>query len=660
MGIEFDVEGLFERLDHSAFTIDALDGDMSSVYRFGAPPVSIAEFIADDYFMGKVARDLYADNIPDLLDIFHPSNNYIEIVLTGATSIGKTFLTAIAMTYVIYTILSYNDPHRILGGSSASPIVIINMSVNAQKAREVIFTRIKTMVDMSPFFREKLPRDMRLVDSLVWRTSTDADDIKKRTGSQILYKPGTADSLSALGDDIYAGIGDELNFFRVIEKSKRSYGETYDPAQKLYDTISRRMKGRFSAGGLPLGKFFLLSSAQYPDDFIERRIAEAEADGSLGETVKVIRKSLWEAKRGVFIAGRPVFGEKTFRVEVGSSRRGSRLLDTFDRQTSSVTFRSFSDIEGKVLEVPVELYDDFFRDVEGAVRDFGGEVTRAILPFFPDTGPIFDAVSDEIAHPWSSLTTTLVDGSELLVDVLFARDEKTGRTTTRRAPGRLRYAHVDLAETQDSAALSVVHVGGWRRVRRVGQEYDEPVFETDLMLRIVPPRGGEIQFSRIRDVLYQLRGLGMSFGAVTYDSFQSTDSIQQLSSRGYRAETLSVDREVAPYEYLKEAFFDGRMVVYEYEPLTTELARLERRERKIDHPVGGSKDVADTLAAAVWRAHVDAARLGDADVAARLPQTSSSRAATMLESRAERMRRLRRSLEDEARDFLGGARIVRR
>jgi len=656
---DFDIEGIVDRMETDGLSLDSVVGEMDQVYRNGLPPVPIERFLSDDYYMGKVAKDLYPENLPDMLDIFSPQNNYIEIILTGATSIGKTFMAAMAMTYVVYTMGCFNNPHHWLGGSEASPIVIINMSVNAQKAREVIFTRVKTMVDMSPYFREKFPRDLRLVDSLVWRTSHDAADLKARTGAQILFKPGTGDSLSALGDDIYAGIGDELNFFRVIEKSKRSFGEAFDPAQRLYDVIGRRMKGRFSAGGLALGKFFLLSSAQYPDDFIERRIEEAEADGSLGKTVKVIRKSIWEAKRGVMIHGTPVYCGKTFRVEVGTSRRGSRLLESWDKRSGELTEKGFTDVEGKVLNVPTELWDDFYRDIEGSVRDFGGEVTRAISPFFADTDVIYDAISPDLNHPWTREETTLLDGSHMEVSQLFIKDEKTDRLVPRRNPGKRRYIHVDLAETGDSAGLAVVHISGWKTIMESGKQFDEAVYETDLVLRINPPVGGSIDFSKIRNIIYELRNHGMSVSDVTYDSYQSTDSIQELNSRGYNAYKLSVDRDMSQYAYLKNCFYDKRIVLYHYEKLEQELSRLEKKLDKVDHPANGSKDVADALCGAVWTAFTAEGGMSARQMESRLPQ-AVKKPDLMANPQAREMARVARESEEDLRTMMGGSKIVRK
>jgi hypothetical protein len=656
MSGEFDIQAFAGRVDAHSFSFESMNEDMKDIYRDGSPPVSIEDFISDDYYFEKVARDLYPNNIEDLLDVFDPSNNYLEVVATGATSIGKTFLASIALSYIIYQLGCFKDPHKQLGASPSSPVVIINMSISAQKAREVVFQRVKTMIDSSPFFREKFPRDMRLTDTLIWRLSPESRD--ERTGPQIVFKPGTGDSLSALGDDVWAGCVDEANFFRVVEKSKRTRGEALDPAQRLYDTISRRMKGRFSAGGAVLGKLFLLSSAQYPDDFIERRIKEAEESGELGKTVKVIKKSLWEAKKGVVVNGKEIFGEKVFRVECGSSRRGSRLLDRWDKKTETVQVGAQTDIEGKILNVPIELYDDFYRDVEGSVRDFGGEVTRAISPFFTDSSVIFDAVDKELSHPWSREWTTLEDGSHLLVDKLFSYNEVEKRWRPRRHPSRLRYAHVDLGKTSDACGVGVVHIADWKENLRSGQKVIEPIFEWDLMLRVTPPYNDEIKFGKVLDIFRELRKHGMSFGLITYDSWQSVQSLQILKSEGFRCDTLSVDRDMTAYIVLRDAYMDHRIKTYSYEIIEVEKMRLEKQGDKINHPASGSKDCSDGEAGSVYSCFQNEMSMSPGVMDSRMPIKVKKENPLGYVDEDRRQVGLRKSTEDEMAEFLG-SKIIR-
>jgi hypothetical protein len=81
----------------------------------------------------------------------------------------------------------------------------------------------------------------------------------------------------------------------------------------------------------------------------------------------------------------------------------------------------------------------------------------------------------------------------------------------------------------------------------------------------------------------------------TFDGFQSADSIQTLRTKGFMTGTQSVDRKSAPYQINKMALYDGRLEIPEYPKLLKELISLEKDAQtgKVDHPVNGSKDIAD-------------------------------------------------------------------
>ncbi len=68
-----------------------------------------------------------------------------------------------------------------------------------------------------------------------------------------------------------------------------------------------------------------------------------------------------------------------------------------------------------------------------------------------------------------------------------------------------RYCHLDLALSGDSAGLAIGHCRGFKRLRR-SEMVDElmPIICLDVLLEIRPPPGGEINFEKIRKLLYML------------------------------------------------------------------------------------------------------------------------------------------------------------
>jgi hypothetical protein len=130
-----------------------------------------------------------------------------------------------------------------------------------------------------------------------------------------------------------------------------------------------------------------------------------------------------------------------------------------------------------------------------------------------------------------------------------------------------------------------------------------PVSGPELATRDSRLATSEIDFARLRELIADLRRRGYRLAQVSFDGWQSVDSRQILRRQGFRTALVSVDRDLGPYETLKELVNTGRLHFPRYEPLLQELKRLELVDgRKVDHPRGGSKDAADALAAATSEA----------------------------------------------------------
>jgi hypothetical protein len=172
---------------------------------------------------------------------------------------------------------------------------------------------------------------------------------------------------------------------------------------------------------------------------------------------------------------------------------------------------------------------------------------------------------------------------------------------------RKRAAHIDLATSPNGDALGLA-MGHVDSIVDIDGE-DKPYIVIDMLLRMKARSGTEIQLSEIRKLLYDLRDeRRFRLVTVTYDGFQSTDSIQQLRKKRFRATNLSVDKQTLPYEDLRDAIMDERIEFPRYltyvnigdtkleEVAVRELLQLQDTGKKIDHPAKGSKDLADAMA----------------------------------------------------------------
>ena len=475
---------------------------------------------------------------------------------------GKTTAALYSTAYQVYLLSCMKDPHGSFGLDKSSEILMIFQSLNASLAKALDYTRFKSMIDGSPYFKEHFMYNKDVQSKLIFP-------------NRIEVVPVSGLETAAIGQNVIGGVLDELNYMAVTAASKHSIdGGTFDQAVALYNSIARRRKSRFqSAGALP-GLLCLVSSKRYPGQFTDLKEAEAVRD----KTIYIYDKRVWDVKpAGSFSGG-------FFDVFIGDEGRKPRVL------------RSDEHVDPKdrhlVDHIPMEFKEDFDKDITNALREIAGKSTLARHPFIMNT----EAITKCMDRNDSIFSLDVVD---FVNDQLHILPDNFFRTELPR------YAHIDLGLTGDSAGLTIGTVTGFNRVLRNDTESGEmlPSYHIDGCLEVRPPKGGEILFWKIRNVLYKLREMGLNIRWVSLDTFQSKDTMQILKQKGFFTGTLSMDVSSLPYEITKTALYDGRISMPRHDKLRRELASLEMdaRKGKIDHPAtaGGSKDCSDSLAGCV-------------------------------------------------------------
>jgi len=308
---------------------------------------------------------------------------------------------------------------------------------------------------------------------------------------------------------------------------------------------------------------------------------------------------LWDVKPDSYYSG------DWFHVVVGNEQAPSRIIaDDEDIDEVRVTLPE----DCVIIPVPEDFRGDFEKDLEGAIRDLAGVATVSVSPYIQRRTKIVDAIRPDLKHPFSvEIYDPSQPGRFYWNKMLRPDPEAEGQMRPIINPHAPRHIHIDPSLTGDATGFAMGHISGWRQVVRrddEGNKYPEraPEIIADLLLKIVPPIGGEIVLGDVRKLVYQLSKHGYMITCVSIDSWQSIDAIQKLNQRGFNAFQLSVDRTMGPYDYLKTALYEDRVYYYKYPELLRELRELEhdRAKRKVDHPLRGSKDVSDALAGIVW------------------------------------------------------------
>ena len=370
-----------------------------------------------------------------------------------------------------------------------------------------------------------------------------------------------------------------------------------DYAEEGFNTLYSRIDSRFpdTVNDTHRGLIMVIGQMKSATGFMNRIFGEFQDDPN-GSS---FRLTIWEA-----------FGWHRYTENPKDATDGRetapRKSFVYDIQRKKVISKDdavergldFSGADAGYIEVPTTYLTAFRRNPVKALRDLAGIPPQSTDPFIAlperidrcqdlwhercgDESPVTDSPSNPQFKPWF------------------------------RAPDQMkRVAHVDIATSGDGDAMgiAIAHIPGIVEVD--GEE--KPLIVFDALMRIHAPSGSEIMLSDMRRILYRLRDdLGFNLKMVTFDGFQSTDSLQLLRKSRIATDYVSVDRSKQPYEDLREGIYDERILFPRY--LTAlnevdtdliniayqELSQLTDTGPKIDHPPKGSKDIADAMAGCV-------------------------------------------------------------
>ena len=527
--------------------------------------VTLRDFVEDKDFLGQKGE--IRTKIWPLLEEIN-SGNYDEAVLTGAIGYGKTTIALVTQAWQLFQLSRYKNPQGLFGLQQSSEIIFIFQNINATLARLVDYERFRDMIIRSPYFKTEFPYDTSVKNTL-------------KLPNRIEVKPVSGSSTAVIGQNVFSGLIDEVNFMDRVDKSLRSAdGMEYDQASALYNAISRRRKSRFMRTGQNLpGVLCLGSSKQYPGEFTDKKYAEMQADVEL----KGFSRIYYCDKRTWDTAEDGTFSDEWFYVFIGDESRQPRILK--DGETYAEEDKEL------ILEVPMDYRTEFETDLIDSLRDIGGVSVLSSFPFIWNRQKVNDMFDNNLESILSTSNTNFDDRG-----LMFHKNRF-------RNTHRLRWVHVDLGLLSDSAGVACGYVDGFMTVKREGVIERMPHITIDFTLEVEPVRGGEIQFWKIRDLIVKLREHGLPIMWVTYDTWQSADSLQMLAKEGFSTGLVSLDKSVQGYDYAKTAIYENRVSAPYHEKCLHELISLERdREKgKIDHPPNGSKDVSDALAAVIFR-----------------------------------------------------------
>ena len=525
-------------------------------------PVDIDTFIESDYYLGRTNRNgqgVFPYWRQVMRDLFNSGNQFEEVILTGATRIGKTSTAITCVAYMLYRLMCLRDPQKYFGKKEISKFSVLFFNITKELASGVAFREFNDTLKASPWFC-----------SHGTFSNSERNFYYIPEGDKITIDFGS-DASHGLGKQVFCAVMDECNFSKAgikdVAKAKAHM-------QDVYNTISARIKGTFRKGGEVYGKLFAVSSKRSDSDFMELYV-QRQLEAGAGEHMLISDKPQWE------VLPPDQFKPETFTIAVGDRFHKGFVVP--DNQSDDKALSDLAQQGYVLLHPPVDMRSDFLADFDIALRDLAGISVPGALSFITQ-----ETISSCIGSRRNAFTSdTLQIGTQDNYSIEEFYHSEFVDNKYKHLP---MYIHLDLSLVTDRTGISGVCVSGYKDIELYGgKKVTMPTFTHIFSVGVEAPRGDKISYSKIMRFIVWLRTCGYNIKCITRDQFQSEYLAQLLEEQHFTTDKISLDRTPDGYMALRSVFFEQRIDLLDCQLLQDELIHLQRDaiSGKVDHPVGG-------------------------------------------------------------------------
>ena len=477
---------------------------------FKEVPVDIDRFLCDPEYLGE-SNDCGNQIYPGWWDAYHSvfdsQKDIYEVLLSGATRIGKTSTAVSMMCYMTYLLMCYRNPQRYFGLKEVSRATIAFANLTKELAFSVAFREYNDTLLKSPWFN----RHGKF-------TQSDTKPVYIPEGNQIEITAASSGSM-LLGKQLWCCLMDEVNFAKAniknIDKAKTDM-------KQMYDTANARITGTFKLGGKIYGKMFTCSSKNTDNDYLSEHI-EKQLDAG-NKHMYLFDKPQWE----VLPAYR--FGKEKFYITVGD--RYKRGFVVPDENSDEAHLQEYRNEGYKVLEVPADYKPNFKADYDIALRDIAGISVVGAMGFITQE-MITPNISETRKNPF------FMDYYEIGLQDADTLERNFHAEVVPQELKRLPMnIHIDFAEVSDHIGIAGGVQDGTKNIidPLTEKKIAMPFFKEIFQVAIGAPRGDRMSFQKVINFIVWLKKNGFNIGVVSTDQYQSSYVRENLSQQGFTCE----------------------------------------------------------------------------------------------------------------------------
>ena len=373
---------------------------------------------------------------------------------------------------------------------------------------------------------------------------------------------------------------DEISFIRNqdIDKQKQK-------AKDMIDTAIGGMLTRFIHNGKNPTMLVVASSKRSEQSFMEEYIRTL-SEGENKTKVYVVDKPVWEVKP------KGTYGEGVFYVGLGNKFLSSIVIPYEDNDNLD----KYKEKGYRIIEVPQFFRAKFLEDIDRNLCDIAG-ISVTSSSKYMSAQLVSEVINPEYKNPFPDIIETGNGKDDLAQYKQFFNMDNVPKELMRKPL----FVHLDMSISGDMTGIAGVWILG-KKVTTDGNPSKDLSFRLAFSTSIKAPKGYQISFEKNRNFIRWLKEVGFNIKKISYDTFQSYDTGQQLKAEGFDCMILSVDRVdqdkiCKPYQYIKSAISEKRFVMYKSDRLFDEFIDVERNinSGKVDHTRNGHKDVLDAV-----------------------------------------------------------------
>tara|TARA_Y100000034_G_scaffold135536_1_gene207879 strand:- start:29448 stop:31343 length:1896 start_codon:yes stop_codon:yes gene_type:complete len=521
----------------------------------GVPPPSMREFLespdwldeAYDWEMHTGARPVMVEQMEEII-----KPDIREAILILGSGSGKGYASSRLAVYMAVVYLHLKDPQRYYGFTEGDPIYIVNLALDKDQAKNVIFKYISACVDRLPFLKEKLNDPDHI----------GVDKIEFINGLTILS--GDSNFQGFFGYNILMAVLDELAFYNRVKKKDGTY---VDYAKEGWQAIIAtdthgNLKDHYKCVGITTAGDYNSFAELYYDDI------EEEHKNGEGENKYIERLPTWEVKPNM---ERSDFDGK-FKLDYAwaAAKFGAEKgygTDSYFTKDEKQRFREAMRNSGVQ-----NLYVGNGKLDKGMIKP----IPTARYFVHIDKAEKHDRLAIVMGHLHDKIA---VDKQEI-EDIKELSDYNMDMEEDEKLP----VIKIDL--------ITVVDPKG---------NFSDPNFITEIN------KTRRINSPKIRGFIYTLIKYGYNIVQVSFDSHEKDEYEIKFHERGIATKIVSTDKNKSISQIGKTSMISERVICPWNQILSDELDDLIDKGKKIDHIDKGSKDVYDAFSSVVYEITVDSA-----------------------------------------------------